>query len=53
MKRCYQVILNDRASEALGREAAKEALLPRELIQRIVRDWLARRENLRIHRGGR
>jgi len=53
MKRCYQVILSDKASKALGREATKKALLPRELIQRIVTDWLARRENLRTHRGGR
>ena len=49
MKRCYQVILIDKASEALGKEAAKKALLPRELIQRIVRDWLVGRRNLRIY----
>jgi len=53
MKRCYQVILNDKASEALAREAAKEALLPRKLLERIVRDWLIGRGNPRIHRGGR
>lgn len=49
MKRCYQVVLDREASEALAREAAKEALLPRELIQRVVRDWLVGRGNLRIY----
>jgi len=33
LKRCYQIILDDEASQALAREAGKEALLPRELIE--------------------
>lgn len=48
-KRCYQIILDNEASQALAREAGKQTLLPRELIERIVKDWLVGKGNLRIY----
>ncbi|MBA7639638.1 hypothetical protein ES703_47298 [subsurface metagenome] len=48
-RRVYEIILDHEASEALEREAGKRVLLPDKLVERIVRDWLVGKGNLRIY----
>lgn len=45
----FHITVSVEVAQALARQSFKESVSPEKLIQRIVRDWLVGRGNLRIY----